>query len=203
MARKTKAEAEKTREMLLDAAEHVFMEKGVAASSLEEIARAANVTRGALYWHFENKSALFDAMQERVRLPIDAMFEKASNDRSPLRSLQDVCIYCLRNLERDEHVRRVYTILMFKCEQTVMQERCAERQRQRREHCIGRNTVLFQRAIEKAEVHKSLSAHGAAVALYAYMAGIINDFLRYPMNYDMEKDAANLVNIFFRGLQAE
>src|SRR6266852_6073029 len=77
MARRTKEEAQETRSRLLDAAERVFHEKGVAHASLEEIAAAAEVTRGAIYWHFKDKAELFDAMMQRVVLPVDAMLAGA------------------------------------------------------------------------------------------------------------------------------
>ncbi|OBX33695.1 HTH-type transcriptional repressor BepR [Halomonas elongata] len=73
MARRTKAEAEATREALLDAAEEVFFEKGVACTSLEQIARHAGMTRGAVYWHFRNKADLFRAMLDRVRMPFEEL----------------------------------------------------------------------------------------------------------------------------------
>ena len=57
--RKTKEEAYQIRCNLLDAALTVFYERGVAQASLDEIAKAAGVTRGALYWHFKNKEDLF------------------------------------------------------------------------------------------------------------------------------------------------
>jgi len=60
--RKTKSEAEKTRQHLLDAALEVFWRKGVTSASLQEIAEEAGVTRGALYWHFANKEAFFEAL---------------------------------------------------------------------------------------------------------------------------------------------
>ncbi|MBV5333220.1 TetR family transcriptional regulator, partial [bacterium] len=66
MARKTKEEAQETRKAILDAAETVFQERGVSRTSLAEIATAAGVTRGAIYWHFANKAELFDAMIQRV-----------------------------------------------------------------------------------------------------------------------------------------
>lgn len=202
MVRKTKAEAAKTREMLLDAAEQVFLDKGVAASSLEEIATLAGVTRGALYWHFKNKAALFDAMHERVRLPIDAMFERAVNDAYPLRSLQELCVYCLQSLVRDVHVRRVFTILMFKCESEAMQAACAQRQRERREKTIGRNVLLFGMARKTGQISPSVQPEEAGIALYAYMMGIISDYLRYPEGYDLEKIAPSLVQVFFGGLES-
>ena len=49
MARKTKEEAIATRNGLIDAAECVFLEKGVSRASLSDIAHAAGLTRGAIY----------------------------------------------------------------------------------------------------------------------------------------------------------
>jgi len=50
MARKTKEEAEKTRQLLLDCALTVFLRKGYSATTLNDIAEEANLTRGAVYW---------------------------------------------------------------------------------------------------------------------------------------------------------
>ena len=79
MARKTKAEAAATREALLDAAEEVFFAKGVARTSLEQIARHAGLTRGAVYWHFKNKGDLFMALVQRVRMPFQSLMEEVNN----------------------------------------------------------------------------------------------------------------------------
>ena len=65
MARRTKEDAEATRNALLDAAERVFYDKGVSRASLDDIAREAGTTRGAIYWHFKDKADLFNAMMER------------------------------------------------------------------------------------------------------------------------------------------
>jgi TetR/AcrR family acrAB operon transcriptional repressor len=76
MARRTKAEAAATREALIDAAEEMFMAHGVARTTLEQIARHAGMTRGAVYWHFKNKADLFRAMLERVRMPFDELVQE-------------------------------------------------------------------------------------------------------------------------------
>ena len=57
MVRKTKEEAEQTRKELIQAARRVFHQCGVSRSTLEKIAKAAGVTRGAVYWHFKDKAA--------------------------------------------------------------------------------------------------------------------------------------------------
>ena len=71
MARRTKQEAMATRDSLLDAAEQLFQRQGVSRTTLAQIAAAAGVTRGAVYWHFKDKADLFEAMLARVRLPIE------------------------------------------------------------------------------------------------------------------------------------
>ncbi len=66
-ARRTQAErSEATRDALIEAARELFAEHGYAGVGTEEIVRAAGVTRGALYHHFEGKRELFEAVYERI-----------------------------------------------------------------------------------------------------------------------------------------
>lgn len=62
MARKSKEEAEQTRRLILDTAMKVFSEKGLAKTTLANIATTAGLTRGAIYWHFKDKADLLDAL---------------------------------------------------------------------------------------------------------------------------------------------
>ena len=64
--KRTKAQALQTREHLMLAALDVFHRHGVSRASLNEIAQAAGMTRGALYWHFKNKEALFEALFQHL-----------------------------------------------------------------------------------------------------------------------------------------
>jgi AcrR family transcriptional regulator len=59
---------EATRRRLLEAAAAVFARRGFAAASMEEIAREAGYSTGAIYWHFEGKDDLFLAMAEDFAL---------------------------------------------------------------------------------------------------------------------------------------
>jgi AcrR family transcriptional regulator len=56
---------ERTRSLLLDAAEHVFAEKGFMSASLDDIAQTAGYTKGAIYKHFATKEELFLAVSDR------------------------------------------------------------------------------------------------------------------------------------------
>ncbi len=70
MARVTRAESkERTRQRLLAEAQRLFRERGYAATSLEQIAEAAEVTKGAIYGHFASKEDLMLTAIEAVPAP--------------------------------------------------------------------------------------------------------------------------------------
>jgi TetR/AcrR family transcriptional regulator, acrAB operon repressor len=64
--RRTKDEAAITRATLLKTALSVFSAKGYSAATLDDLAKAAKMTRGAIYWHFKNKADLYNTLVEEV-----------------------------------------------------------------------------------------------------------------------------------------
>lgn len=119
MARKTKEDASITRQQIIDAAREVFAVRGVSRTTLEHIATQAGVTRGAVYWHFENKTELFNAMREQVFLPLldrmnDSLLENTSTD--PLTDLEYALKNTMMGLESCHITRQTYEIMMTKCE---------------------------------------------------------------------------------------
>jgi TetR/AcrR family transcriptional regulator, acrAB operon repressor len=127
MVRKTKEDAEITRQRIIDAAREVFFIKGVSRTSLEQIATHAGVTRGAVYWHFKNKTDLFHAMREQVFLPLidrmdDALlgnFNDANTNISssdPLTRIEHFLLGTIQILTDHTETRQTYEIMMSKCE---------------------------------------------------------------------------------------
>src|SRR5256886_13139582 len=68
--RRTKQQSDRTGRAILGAPRKVFARQGVTRTTFEEIAAAAGVTRGAIYWHFADKNELFFAMREQVAVPL-------------------------------------------------------------------------------------------------------------------------------------
>ena len=201
MARRTKEDAEKTRESLLDAAELLFLRQGVAATTLEQIAREAGLTRGAVYWHFENKVALFQAMIARVRLPIELMYEKLFSPENDdlIASLKYLCLEILRSLDKDTHMRNVFTIMRLRCEQ-LNSDDYAKDISDKRQIALTRFTKIFTWADKKQMLAKGVTPEFAALALHSFFSGVYWDYLREPKAFKLTKLAPQLVDSFFRGI---
>ena len=76
--------SEATRVALIDAATDLFVERGFSGTALADVAASAQVTRGAVYHHFTDKRALFEAVLERFELQAVARVrERASTGTDP------------------------------------------------------------------------------------------------------------------------
>lgn len=72
-----------TRDRILDTAEALFAEKGLAATSVRDIASAVGLTAASLYNHFEGKEALYAAVLERGIRPLVIVLEGLANQPDP------------------------------------------------------------------------------------------------------------------------
>lgn len=104
MARKTKQEAQETRQHILDVALRLFSQQGVSSTSLGEIAKAAGVTRGAIYWHFKDKSDLFSEIWELSESNIGELEleYQAKFPGDPLSVLREILIHVLESTVTEE-----------------------------------------------------------------------------------------------------
>lgn len=199
MARKTKEHALETRSQLLEAAEKVFFEKGFSQTSLVDVANAANLTRGAIYWHFKNKVDLFEAMADRVRLPVENLTEACADpaETDPLSRLRDFSVQALKETVRNPRRRRVLTILFHKCELNG-EARALEIRRQAA--CLDYVQQIqscLQLAIDKGQLPKDLDTHAAATAKHALVVGLINNWLFLPGSFDLDSCAEAVIDSFF------
>lgn len=205
MARRTKAAAELTRRRILDAAERLFFLHGVAQTSLEQIAEAAGVTRGAIYWHFADKVALFRALYEGVRLPQEDIVEQAAlgGNPDPLGLLEEVACDCLKTLAADEQRQRIYAILLFRCDYLGEMAELLVRQNEadRAMHAnLGR---LFAMARQSGLLAPRWQPEVAVRAFSAMMRGLWVDWLRYDRNFDLTGMGSQCVQELFRSFRAE
>ena len=80
MARRTKLEANLTRECLVRAASELFEKQGFRDTTVSDIVRLAGTTKGALFHHFENKEALFFEIYKRLQARMDEAARSAARE---------------------------------------------------------------------------------------------------------------------------
>lgn len=202
MARRTKQEAEATRSRLLDTAERLFSERGVSRTSLADIADAAGVTRGAIYWHFRNKADLFDAMMSRVTLPMEEMAQRAADQGldDPLAFVRDCAINVLMRTATDPQCQRVFEIVCHKCEYVDEMEALKARHIDSRKQCLGSIELGLANAVARGLLPAQVEPRRTAVGLSALIDGLINNWLLDPAYHSLKEDAARVIDIYLAGL---
>ncbi|MEO9135284.1 MAG: TetR family transcriptional regulator [Casimicrobiaceae bacterium] len=203
MARRTKEDAAITREQLLDAAERVFRERGVAGSTLAEVAAAAGVTRGAVYWHFRDKADVYAAMCERATLPLETMLDAAgaSVHADPLAALRKLASAALSRLAGDPRSQAVFEVMFHKSEGAAELAPVTERKQRERRHCLAQVERVLQQAVRKGQLAKDTDTALATQALHAYIAGIMHEWMLDPTAFDLAAAAPALIDVVLAGLR--
>nr|WP_297459393.1 TetR family transcriptional regulator [uncultured Halomonas sp.] len=199
MPRRTKAEAKATRETLLDAAEEMFFEKGVARTSLEQIARHAGMTRGAVYWHFKNKADLFHALLERVSMPFEELIDEVNDAAmadSPLDALRLACHNGLARIEQPR-AQRVHSILLHRCE-FFSDINPLEMQNRLTCECHDEMCEHFRHAHDQGLLQPSLTPEIAARLLQSMLGGLFHDWLRDPASFSLRDEGGKLIDTLFQ-----
>lgn len=177
MARKTKEEAEQTRKDIIVAARQVFHQHGVSRSSLEKVAKAAGVTRGAIYWHFRDKAELFFAMREDVFLPLIARTDAALYDpafSNPLDAIAASINELFRALDEWPVVREVFEIMISRCE--YVDEFASVQQEVGRpaQDFLEKIQRMYQLAAEKSCLRPGIAPADAAADTWAFASGLLH-----------------------------
>jgi TetR/AcrR family acrAB operon transcriptional repressor len=203
MVRRTKEAAEETRALILDTAEDMFHEIGVARTSLTDIAARAGVTRGAIYWHFTDKVDLFTAMCDRATLPLEAMFSGvgAENLDDPLASLRASCVGVLRVVAEDARCRRVFEIISHKCEYVDEMAPTMLRRQACRQDAMALIENNLAQAARLGQLPEALDTRRAAFALFAYLDGLVHGWGLNACRGELAEEPGVLIDLFLDGLR--
>ena len=201
--RKTKTEAQKTRQHLLDAALEVFWRDGVTRASLQAIAQEAGVTRGALYWHFKNKEDLFETLFEQQY----ADFFAAFNDQT-LRDNQDVWTHLQHNLTAmfetlatRESKQKFCNVMFSKCEQTAGNETITELACRYHRLFQKQITYALQLSREQGRLPENTDIELAAIYLESSLVGLIKIWIDEPERFDLIAKSKRVIAANMRVLQ--
>ena len=177
MVRKTKEDASITRQRIIDAAREVFATRGVSRSTLEHIATQAGVTRGAVYWHFENKTQLFNAMREQVFLPLldrmdDSLLDNPNID--PLSAMENTLKNIIAKLENCCITRQTYEIMMTKCEYVDDLSVALENILINCQSIVEKYEVVYNRAIKQGLLITQQTPAQLAMDTHLFFSGLLH-----------------------------
>ena len=202
MARRTKEDAIATRNSLIDAAEQVFGEKGVSRASLSDIAQAAGATRGAIYWHFKDKVDLFNAMMDRVTLPLEQGYGEfeCSTCPDPVQRLRAVMAMVLHGVAFDERTRRVFEVALYKVEYVSEMVGVRERHIAASEGFTRQLARDFELGAQAQGVALPVTPVEAAVGLHALFDGLIRNWILSEGGFDLVRVGRASTDAFLVGL---
>jgi TetR/AcrR family transcriptional regulator, acrAB operon repressor len=205
VARRTKEEALATRNRLLDAAELLFQAQGVSQTSLQQIAQQAGATRGAIYWHFKDKADLFNAMMERVILPLEAApkSDAAAASDDPLVEIEEGMVHALTLMTTDPQVRRVFDVATHKVEYTHDMASVQQRHLDARNACVVDFEKALRLAARRAHVKLPVPGHVAAQGMHALISGLIQNWLLDPEAFDLVPTGRRTFRVYLAGLGFE
>lgn len=199
MVRKTKAETEKTRLGILNAALDVIYEKGYSGTNLNDIAAKLGVTRGAVYWHFKNKEDLFWSLIKEIEEEFDELVEKRARSVQTLDSLQAFFVYIAELYVADDRMFKYMTVLSIKIEWNEELKRVVKFLRKQSSELEKFCLYVLKKAEKNGELCADLDKQLAAKSLVALMDGCM--FTLVPPFGTRDTDIIkNALGIFFRGL---
>src|SRR5664279_1464361 len=173
--RRTKEQSEQTRRRIVAAARRVFARRGVTRSTLSHVAAAAGVSRGAIYWHFDNKLALFEAMRELVSLPlVDRIDFTLLNveHADPLFAIEAFLRDLIASIETDRATRQTFEIAQLKCEYVDEFAPELKRQVQRCQELVAKLARTYSRARRAGILRHDLTPEVAALETCAFTTGL-------------------------------
>jgi TetR/AcrR family acrAB operon transcriptional repressor len=203
MARRTKEEAAATRDSILDAAEKLFVEQGVSRTTLQHIATAAGVTRGAIYWHFDDKGALFNAMMERAILPLEAEMQVLDQVESddPLVDLRNHMLAVLDRTVNDPGARRVFEIATLKVEFVGEMDAVRQRRQDNLANWKSRAERRIRLAIDKGLISRDIDPASVALGLWTMIDGLIRNWMFDPQDFDLLALGKCVIDPYLEGLR--
>lgn len=175
--RRTREDAEKTKQAILDAAIKVFNRRGVARATLAEVAKAAHVTRGAVYWHFKDKNDLFTCLYETMTRSLNVRPEDyASRTYATLAAFKEDIYRYFQSFETDHRFHMFMNVLYSRVEYIDELQPIIETEKGKQRAMVNAFEKALTALQSNGEINSQINCHRIALILYAVMDGIVDSW---------------------------
>jgi AcrR family transcriptional regulator len=200
MTAKPQDPKEARRQEILDAALAAFSEKGFDKTSMDDVVRASGLSKGTLYWYFDNKQSLFAALVERMFKEMDVVFAQTLvqvADQSPAEKLVALSAGVISTMLAPEfsHLVRLYVDFFMQAWQyPEVQQALAEMY----DMYIEMACQIIREGIEQG-VFRPVDPEPFARAIGGAVDGLMFQYLVVP-DADFQRPTEALADIILHGL---
>lgn len=200
--RRTKEEAAVTRANLLKTALSVFSAKGYAAATLDDVAKAAKVTRGAIYWHFKSKADLYNTLIEELSARGASVVQQAAAEGGTfLEILRRIFVRLCAVIEDDKEARAVMELGLFKTGLAPELQAGRKKQLEAGNAQIAGIADAMRMGIAQGVLRDDMDPLDMARAFIAFENGAIQLWLTSPKSFSLKTSAESFADILISGLQ--
>ncbi|AFN74493.1 transcriptional regulator TtgR [Melioribacter roseus P3M-2] len=194
--RKTKKEAEQTKKRLMKEALIIFNRKGYENARLEDIAKAAGVTRGAIYHHFGNKAKLFMELALQNKHNLNEIIESSidESEEDPFNTMYNVISKIFDKLKKDPLFRgfeelRIKTVMNDELEplKHIVDKELKE--------SFGKMMGILNGMERKNKLDKNIDKEALSLLIISLVSGLIYLRLRHPSILNIDKKLKNIIQI--------
>lgn len=198
MARKTKEEALKTYHCLLDVSAELFSTCGISNTTLGDIATAAEMTRGAVYWHFKNKDDVIKALWERDALPVVDKFlnQLSSMGEEPDKNFRNTLKDMMREIAHNPTANQAIRITLNSSEAIEQQSELQVHLESQAGNIYSGIEAAINRLAKQGYLREDLAPELLSAALWSYLHGLVDTSLRSHISQvNLQKDSDTLIDI--------
>lgn len=202
MARKTKKEAERTRQLILMSALDLIDERGYIGTKLVDVAERLNLTKGAVYWHFTSKSDMFLAMMDSMNEQIDQLLMPLILKTSNLEDIRTLLHAYIDIFVVNESLRKYLTVLMLRIEWTEDLKNALDVFEEQNKELARFCLKILKKEQRRGVVRKDISLEYAANGIVGVVDGLLMDSLSTARIIQREQICA-IIDIYIDGMRAK
>ena len=187
--RKTKDEALITKNQIMEKAMKLFLQKGFLTTTLDEIAQYANVTRGAIYWHFKDKLDIVNELIETEHQSLTKLLNELFKENiSPFNKIEKIIDGIVVNFFDNQTFQDFIELTWFKIEYSQL-----SRLRTSKAELTGyfiENFELFVNEAQKAgQIKKEINASDVSITITNMINGMYRLFFILPDQVNTKEEA--------------
>lgn len=201
--RRTKEDAEKTKEQIVFAAIKVMDRMGISSTRFKDIAAEADVSRGAIYHYFKNKNEILFAIHDQNKKKILDLFDKhVEKENDPLIALKKGLLEIFARFEEDDDFRMVEE-LFLKAEFTSLIKKDPELNRifeNDRDETICKMLELVKKGQECGSFRKDIEPENLSYAIISFYLGYTTMWFMQLRQFSIKDKASDYIDILFHGI---